>query len=435
MSDAQQVTPLYRALQRVVHVRPNELSAMLGGAVYFFCILTSFFILRPIRDEMAVASGVRSLPWLFLGTLGTMLVMNPLYASLVARFPVKKFIPITYGFFVLNLIAFYALWQAHLDDVITGRIFFIWTSVYNLFIVSVFWGMMTDAFDQGQAKRLFGFIAVGGTLGSVTGSGLTAFFVERVGVPNLLLVSAGFLSVALIIVRLFPSLPKDDGAPAGHREDEIIGGGVLAGMTHVAKSSYLSGIAVFILLYTFGSTVLYFAQTDIVGAFSEDREVRTALLGTMEFVTQSLTAVGQIFLTGKLLNRFGLAVTLAAVPVVSLVGFAALGAAGAGLLPILGTFILFSIARRTTEFVLTNPSRKVLFTVVSREDKYKASSFIETFVYRAGDQLASWGYAGLAAIGLTITGISFVAVPFAALFVATGVYLGRRQKALAGERG
>src|SRR5690606_20958645 len=152
----------------------------------------------------------------------------------------------------------------------------------------------------------------------------------------------------------------------------------------------------------------------------------TAVLGKMEFTTQSLTAIGQMFLTGRLIQRFGLAVTLAAVPFVSVLGFLALGMAGLGVLPLLGTSTPVQVARRTTEFVLTNPSRKILFTAVDREDKYKASSFIETFVYRAGDQIASWGYAGLAALGLTMTGISFITVPFAAAFVATGVWLGRQ---------
>ena len=428
MTTTAHTTPLHRLMQRVVQVRPEELNAMLGAAVYFFCILTSFFILRPIRDEMAVASGTRNLPWLFLGTLGTRLVMNPLYASLVSKFPVKKFIPITYGFFVSNLLLFYAAWTLGWDEVMTGRVFFIWTSVYNLFIVSVFWGMMADAFDAGQAKRLFGFIAVGGTLGSVMGSGLTAFFVERVGVANLLLVSAGFLSVALLIVAAFPTLPREGSTSAVKREDEVIGGGALSGMTHVFASPYLSGIAVFILLYTLGSTVLYFAQTDIIGQFYEDREARTAVLGKMEFITQSITAFGQLFLTGRLIQRFGLAVTLAAVPFVSLIGFIALGLGNAGVLPLLATFIVFSVARRSTEFVMTNPSRKILFTAVSREDKYKASSFIETFVYRGGDQLASWGYAGLVALGLSLTGISWVTVPFAAAFFALAVWLGRQHK-------
>jgi ATP:ADP antiporter, AAA family len=242
------------------------------------------------------------------------------------------------------------------------------------------------------------------------------------------------LTVALLIVASFPALPDDGTQRATAREDEVIGGGALAGMTHVLKSPYLTGIAVFILLYTLGSTVLYFAQTDIIGQFYEDREARTAVLGKMEFVTQSLTAFGQLFLTGRLLQRFGLHITLAAVPFVSLLGFAALGLANAGLLPLLATFIGFSVARRSIEFILTNPSRKVLFTVLSREDKYKASSFIETFVYRAGDQLASWGYAGLVALGLTLTGISWVTVAFAGLFVWVAVWLGKRHRVLA-ERG
>jgi ATP:ADP antiporter, AAA family len=426
---------LFKPMRRVVDVRQNEMRAMFISALYFFFTLASYFILRPIRDEMAVASGVRELPFLFAGTLTAMLVANPLYSALVARFPVRRFVAFAYGFFVLNLVCFFILWRFHVGEVITGRIFFVWTSVYNLFVVSVFWGVMADTFHSTQAKRLFGFIALGGTLGSITGSALTAFLADRAGVPNLLLISAVFLTIAVILVITFPSVDApEDGVTAEYtktREQSVIGGSIWAGMTHVVKSPYLAGIGVFLLLYTLGSTVLYFTQTDVIGQFYTDREARTAVLARMELTTQLLTVFGQAFLTARIIRVAGLSVTLAAVPVVSLIGFTALGATSWGILPILGTFIAFSIARRSTEFILTNPSRKILFTVIPREDKYKASSFLETFVYRAGDQIAAWGYAGLVALGLAMTGIAWVAVPFSAVYLALGAWLGRRQKEMA----
>ena len=426
-------------LRRLVDVRPGEVRVMLLSCLYFYFALSAYFILRPIRDEMAVASGVRNLPWLFAGTLGAMLVANPLYAAVVARMPVRRFVAVTYGFFAANLLVFYVLWRMHVAEIATGRAFFIWTSVFNLFVVSVFWGVMADTFHNTQAKRLFGFIAVGGTLGSISGSAITSFLVQEVGVPNLILVSATFIVIAILLVSSIP--PRSAVAAAGgvtaapdDRERELIGGSVWAGLTHVLKSRYLAGIAAFLLLYTFGNTVMYFAQTDIIGQVYKDRELRTAILARIELTTQVIAGIGQAFLTARLIRLFGLSVTLAAVPFVSIIGFTALGMTAWGVLPLLATFVVFGIARRSIEFMLTNPSRKILFTVISREDKYKANSFIETVVYRAGDQITSWSYAGLAALGLTLTGIAWVAVPLSAVYLALGVWLGRRQREMASQQ-
>ena len=425
-------------MRQLVLVEPGEVRATLMGCLYFFFTMASYFILRPIRDTMAVAAGVSKLPWLFLGTLTTMLVVSPFYAALVARFPVKRFIGITYQFFALNLVAFYLASRLGLNEVWTGRVFFVWTSVYNLFVVTVFWSLMADTFRSAQAKRLFGFIGVGGTLGSIAGSGATALLAKSVGPVNLLLVSAALLEIAALIVAAFPMAATvaeslDDEEEAERLTRRAIGGSIWAGITRVARSPYLMGIAGFLVLYTLGSTVLYFAQTDIIGRYYADKAGRTAILARMEFATQLLTALTQAFLTGRIIRTIGIAATLAIMPLVSVVGFVLLGASAWGIAPVLMVFILFSVARRVSNFSLTNPAMEALFTVVPREDKYKAKSFIETFVYRAGDQLGAWGYAGLAALGLGLAGISWVAVPLSALFMALGIWLGRRQRERAGD--
>jgi AAA family ATP:ADP antiporter len=428
------------ALRRFVPVERAEVAAMLIGAFYFFCTLTSYSILRPIRDEMAVASGVRDIPWLYLATLITMVVVNPVYGAVVARFPMKTFVRATYQFFALNHLVFFIVWKMGVSPGLVQRVFFTWLSVFNLFVVSVFWGVMADSFESGQAKRLFGFIAVGGTLGFITGSSITAFFTRAVGVTNLLLISAALLLIAAMAVGM---LPKRTAAAVRHQneaaaeeahENAIIGGSMWAGAIHVMRNPYLLGIAGFLLLYTFGSTVMYSAQTDIIGRFYTDRALRTERLGQMELATQLIAAFGQMLITGRAMRTLGLSVTLAAVPVVSIIGFSALGATAWGALPLLATFVVFNVARRSTEFTLTNPSRKVLFTVLTREDKYKASSFLETFVYRAGDQIGAWSYAGLGLLGLALTGISWVAALLAIPYLLLGVWLGRRQAALARQR-
>ena len=428
-----------RLLHGAVHVEPTEVRPMLVACLYFFCTLASYFILRPIRDAMAVASGARNLPWLFTATLSAMILFHPVYSSLVARFPVKKFVALTYAFFAANLVAFFFVWKSGVSELWTGRVFYVWTSVFNLFVISVFWSVMVDTFRTAQAKRLFGFIAVGGTIGSVTGSAITAFFVDEIGTTNLLLVSVCLLLAAAALVANFPRVPHVDdgtaGAPVVDHQQQLIGGSVLAGVLSIFRSRYIAGIAVFLVLYTVGSTLLYSSQTDIIGRFYTDRDTQTLVLARMELATQVIAALGQAFLTARIIRVAGLSVTLAVVPVISMLGFAALGATAWGITPLLGTFIAFNVLRRSSEFMLGNPSRKILFTVLNREDKYKASSFVETSVYRLGDQIGVWGFRGLTGAGLLLTGVSWVAVPLSALFMVMGIWLGRRQRELAAAAG
>ncbi|MGZ8378682.1 MAG: NTP/NDP exchange transporter [Gemmatirosa sp.] len=434
----------YAALRRMVDVAPHEVRATLLACAYFFCSLSSWFVLRPIRDEMAVAAGVRNLPWMFAGTLVVTLVANALYSVLVARLPVRRFLIVTYQALVVCLVLFWLAWRGPGDDpraIWTGRFFFAWTTMYAVFVTSLFWSVMADAFRSGQAKRLFGFIGVGGTLGSITGSALTAGLTRVVGPTNLLLVSVLLLeAAALLAIAFYAAVPRDVVPAAGEDATPLpvrgarghqIGGSVWAGATHVVRSRYLLGIAGFILLYNVGGTVLYFAQTEVVGAAYAGREARTEILARVEFLTQLLTALTQAFLTGRVIRWFGLAVTLALMPALSIVGFAAIGATAWGVVPALGVVLAFSVLRRASNFALTNPAMEALFTVVSREDKYKAKVFIETFVYRAADQVAAWGYAGLALLGLGIVGISWITVPLSVAFLALGLWLGRRQRVLA----
>ncbi|PYP67070.1 MAG: MFS transporter [Gemmatimonadetes bacterium] len=419
-------------LRRVVDVRPNEVAATWTSFAFFFFVLSSYFILRPIRDLVAVTTGVTRLPWLFAGTLVAMLVANPLFASLVVRFPVRRFVPFTYQFFAANLVVFYFIMRGTASGQSVGApwvgiVFYIWTSVFNLFITSVFWCLMADVFRSEQAKRLFGFIGVGGTLGSITGSAVTAVLAQRLGTVNLFLVSVALLEIASLIVVRFPAAPRSaTDASAVPVEAPPIGGSVWAGITSLMRSPYLTAIAGFQILYTIGSTFLYFEQSDIVGHSYTSALARTAILARIEFAVQTLTVLTQIFLTGRIIRWFGLAATLALLPAMSALGFTALGVA-----PVLTTVFVFIVLRRGTNFGLTNPAMEVLFTVVSREDKYKAKSFIETFVYRAGDQIGAWTFAGFAALGLGVSGAAFGAVPFALVWLVLGVWLGKRQTQLA----
>ena len=419
---------IHGLLRRVVDVRPNEVRAMIASFAFFFFLLGSYFVLRPIRDAVAASTGVTRLPWLFAGTLTVTLLCNPLFAWLVVRFPVRRVIPISYHFFTASFLAFYAVLrfapggEGSTVDVWMGRALFVWTTVFALFNTSIFWCLMADAFRSEQAKRLFGFIGVGGTLGSIIGSAVTAALAPTLGAVNLLLVAVGLLQLAVLIITRFP-LETAEGAGPATRQDEIIGGTVWSGFAHIAKSPYLLGICGFQLLYVFGSTVLYFAQSDLVGQLYADRSARTAILARLELVTQVLTVVTQVFFTGRIIRWLGFATALAILPAMSVIGFGALGAMAS-----FQALAVFIVLRRATNFAIMNPAMEVLFTVVPREDKYKAKSVIETFVYRGGDQLAAWGYAGLAALGLGLAGISWVAVPVSGVWVALGVWLGRQQE-------
>jgi len=427
---------LHGLLTRVVEVRPEEVRATLTAFAYFFFVLSGYFILRPIRDAVAAASGVSQLPWLFAGTLTAMLVCNPMFSALVVKFPVRRFIPITYHFFIANLLGFYVLMrffgsaEGSVGEVWIGRAFFVWTSVFNLFVVSVFWCFMADIFRSGQGKRLFGFIGVGGTLGAIVGSGTTALLARRIGTVNLLLVSAVLLEAAVMMVLQFPIAAASGRASSASEQFDRapIGGSMWAGLTSVLKSPYLAGIAVFLILYTVGNTFLYAEQTDIVGRFYHGRAAQTAVLAQIDLVGQTLTVLIQMFLTGRVIRWIGLTATLALLPVLTMIGFGTLA-----VVPVFATLAAFIVVRRASNFALTNPAMEVLFTVVPREDKYKAKAFIETFVYRGGDQLAVWTYAGLTALGLGLAGIAFAAVPMAAVWLMLGLWLGRRQAVMAGD--
>ena len=427
----------FALLRRAVDVERDEVQAMLMSFVFFFFVLSGYFVLRPIRDAVAAAAGVQQLPWLFAGTLAATLLFNPLFSALVVRYPARKFVPISYQFFISNLLVFYLLMrfassgENSATDIWTGRAFFVWTSVLSFFGTSIFWCFMADVFRSDQAKRLFGFIGVGGTLGSIVGSTVTATLAPRIGPVNLLLVSAVLLQLAALTVMRFPASPRrEGGAPSSVASDvidsDVIGGSVMNGVTSVLKSRYLLGISLFLILYSVGSTFLYFQQSDIVGRYYADRAARTTVLARLELAAQVLTVLTQVFFTGRIIRWIGLAAALAVLPVLSMLGFGALGT-----MPVFTTLAVFTVLRRATNFSLTNPAMETLFTVVPREDKYKAKSFIETFIYRGGDQIAAWTYAGLAALGLGLAGIAFAAVPVSGVWFVLAMWLGRRHVVLA----
>ncbi|MDX6499817.1 MAG: antiporter, family [Blastocatellia bacterium] len=423
---------LLRLLRKAVDVKAEEVRALGLGFTYYFLILSAYYVIRPIRDDFGVAGGIENLPWMFTGTLVTMLIANALFAALVARFSRRRFIPIAYRFFIANLLIFLVLLLtiSQGNQVWVGRAFFVWTSVFNLFVISVFWAFMVDVFNADQGKRLFGFISVGGTLGAIVGAAITASLVRKIGSVNLLLVSAGLLELSAQCVRFFPKIIAGAGVANEKKAgaESPVGGGIWSGIVHNVSSPYLLGISTYMLLYALTSTLLYFQQVGIAAAAYPDRSARTAFFAQIDLLVNVLTVLVQIFLTGRLLKWFGVGVTLAILPALSVVGFTAMGVG-----PTLALLVIFLTLRRAGNFAVARPARETLFTVVSREDKYKAKNFIDTVVYRTGDQIGAWSSKALSWSGLGLTGVSFVAAPIAAIWLFVSLWLGRRQSAMAHE--
>ena len=423
-----------RLLRRVVAVRDGEVAAVLASCALFFFVLSSYYVLRPIRDEMGVAGGVRNLAWLFSATLGAMLLAHPMFSAIAARLPRRRFVPLVYRFFILNLVAFFVAFRAvdPAQAVWVGRVFFVWTSVFNLFVVSVFWSLMADVYRPSQGQRLFGLIAVGGTLGSILGASLTSGLSYVLSATSLLLASAALLELAAQSARALEREAEavcaagDEPAPDRPRaSEEVIGGGVFEGIRQVVRSPYLLGIAVFMLLFTITSTFLYFQQIAVVSATLADRQARTRLFANVDLAVNVLTLLTQLFVTGSALRWLGLALGLAVVPALTLVGFSIVAVA-----PVLTVVVVFQVLRRAGHFAVERPAREVLYTVLTRAEKYKAKNFNDTFVYRLGDQLGAWSYTAIGALGVGLSGLAATMVPVSLAWVLLGWWLGTRQARL-----
>jgi AAA family ATP:ADP antiporter len=421
--------PFLRLLRKAVDVKAEEVRALGLGFIYYFLILSSYYVIKPIRDGFGVAGGLDKLPLMFTGTLVTMLIANALFAALVARFSRRRFIPIAYRFCIANLLIFLVLLMtiSKGNQIWVGRAFFVWTSVFNLFVLSVFWAFMVDVFSTDQGKRLFGFISIGGTVGAIAGAAITASLVQKAGTLTLLLISAALIELSAQCVRLFPNAFAGQSPSIKEKvAEEPVGGGIWAGIVHNISSPYLLGISAYMLLYAITSTFLYFQQQGFAARAYPDHSARTAFFAQIDLLVNILTVLVQVFLTGRLLKWLGVGVTLAILPALSVVGFTTMGVA-----PTLALLVIFLTLRRAGNFAIARPARETLFTVVSREDKYKAKNFIDTVVYRTGDQIGAWTDPFLRWLGLDLTGVSFVAAPIAAVWLLVSLWLGRKQVAIA----
>jgi len=409
-------------LAKLVDFREGEVVPCLLSAVYFFCLLFGYFMLRPLRDSMGLDGGIDSLHRLFLITLAIMVVANIAFGFVASRVPRRVFVPLVYWLGVTCIGVFLAIFLTLGESTspIVGKVFYVWLSVFNLFAVTVFWGFMADVFSLAQSKRLFGFIGVGGTSGAICGSAFTGTLATHLGEVGLFACAAVLIAFAgLTATTLARREDTRAGKPVGN-----LSGASWAGLVEIIRSPYFMGIAAYVALFTILSTLVYFEKARVVSAIAEDREARAQILALIEMGGQILTLFIQLFLTGRLVRRIGVGSLLTFVPVVTLAGFIGLAA-----VPGLLTIAILDAARRACNHALSRPARETLFTVVPREEKYKAKSAIDTFVYRGGDSVGTlldmWSTRSAA---IAAGGGLLLAAPLCTAGIALSFFLSSKEK-------
>jgi ATP:ADP antiporter, AAA family len=418
---------------RIALIRRGEATITLLAAAQFYLILTSFMVLRPARESMGLESGIETVRWLFMGTLVATLAAHPIFAWVVSRFARRVFVPLTYRFFSLNLVAFWAIITFWPDAVgiVMGRLFYIWLSVFNLAAVSLFWALLADGMKLQQAKRLFAPVAAGGTVGAITGSTISSQFATIVGTAGLLLVAAVLLEVcAWVVMLLGRTLDAQENKTLSMQplalSNAIIGGDAWSGMRQVVRSPYLISICLYVVLMAVVATFLYFTQLRLVDALDLDRDDNTRIFANIDLWTQIATLTLQAVVAGHLMRRVGVGVALATLPVITAGGIVALA-----IMPTLALLVVVQAMVRAVQRAVARPARETLFAVLSREDEYKAKSFIDTFMFRGGDVVGAQVERPLYALAPGLMGLAVAIVPIAIAWTSISIYLGARQRTLA----
>jgi AAA family ATP:ADP antiporter len=425
-------------LQRFANMRREEVAPTVVAGLFFFCVLTALMVVRPAREALGMQRGIEAIRWLFIGTVAVTLLVNPLFGLLVSRFRRLAFIAATYLFFAFGLLAFHALLVLAPATVgeRTGQVFYVWFSVFNLFATMLFWALMADRFTLEQSKRLFGAIAVGGTLGAIFGPWLASQLARPLGTPVLLVVAAGFLVLALGPAWLLTCLQGDRTEPAGDGHaappagagEGVIGGSAWEGFRSVFRSPYLLAICAYVLILAIMATFIYFTRLQMVAALGTDIDMRTATFARIDMLTQVATLLLQAVVTGHLMKRLGVSVTLALLPLTAALGFIGLAVVGS-----IAALIAFEATFRAVQRGIMRPARETLFTVVPRTDRYKAKAFIDTFVYRSGDVVGAQTEGLLGRLGMGLAALAAFAAPLAAAWMALGLWLGYAQRARAAQ--
>ncbi|HRO57766.1 MAG TPA: MFS transporter [Burkholderiaceae bacterium] len=430
-------------LQRFANIRRDEVAPVLVAALFFFCVLCALMVLRPAREALGMQRGMDAIRWLFIGTVVVTLLVNPLFGMLVSRFRRLQFIAATYLFFVVGLLCFHALLVLAPAAVgeRSGQVFYVWFSVFNLFATMLFWALMADRFTEEQSKRVFGAIAVGGTLGAIFGPWLASVLARPLGTPALMLVAAGFLMLSLaaawwltrvgheIVGHEIDSGDRQGAGATGRRDrpqragDALIGGSAWEGLSAIMRSPFLLGICGYVLILAVMVTFLYFTRLQMVAALGTDLDMRTATFARIDMITQIATLVLQAIVTGHLMKRLGTSLTLALLPMTALLGFVGLAIVGS-----LAALVAFEATFRAVQRGIMRPARETLFTSVTRAERYKAKAFIDTFVYRAGDVVGAQTEGLLGRLGMGLAALAAFAAPLALVWMTLGLWLGWAQR-------
>ena len=410
---------------RVLDLERHEHVAVAWSFAYFFCVLSSYYIIRPVREAMAVGGGPDTIPFLFVATFLTMLIVAPVFGWIASRYPRRVFLPWVYLFFASNALIFWVVFSLAVDQgkdyVWLGRIFFVWISVFNLFVVSVFWSFMADIYTREQGRRLFGVIAAGGSIGALLGGAATSLLVKPIGFHNLFPISAALLLLAVFCIA---KLRRWVAAEHGHADADTaasnkpLGGNPFSGITHVFSSRYFGGIAISHVIASLLGTALYMFTAKLVEVEIPDPDERTQFFSNINNATNALALIGQLLVVKHVVKRFGIGISLSLLPIASIAGFALLA-----IEPTLGVVALLTIFRRALGFGFGKPTSDMLYSVVTPEEKYKTKNFIDTAVYRGSDVIGTWSVKLM--WGLGITGISIAMLPFAVLWAALTLWLGR----------
>jgi len=419
---------------RVLGIERDEVVAVSWSFLYFFCIMSAYFMLRSVRETMAIVSGVQNIPWLFTGTFVLMMLATPVFGWVASRYPRRIFLPWVYYFFIANILLFFAVFtyaqNNNLSLLWISRGFFVWLSVFNLFVVSVFWSFMADIYSKRQSRRLFGIITAGGSAGALVGPLVTSVLVIPIGFKNLLPISALLLLLGVYCVYRLRRWVRQSAGVTGRGDsvesEKAIGGTAWAGLNYVVKQRYFSAIALALLCANFLGGAMYMYMAQMVSVTFEGTDRQTQIFAFMDAAINALSFIGQLLLVKHSVRKLGIGWTLSLLPILSIIGFSLLA-----LNPTFAVIAAFHILRRSLGFGFSKPTSDMLYSVVPPEAKYKAKNFIDTTIYRGWDVVSTWTIRSIGSIGLS--GIALLCVPIAVVWMLIVRWIGREYRRRDGE--
>jgi len=416
-------------------IETEELAAVAWSFAYFFCILSAYYMLRPVRDAMAIVSGVPNIAWLFTGTFVVMLLASPVFGWIASRFPRKRFLPWIYYFFISNILIFFALFsyaETHdIDNVWIGRSFFVWLSVFNLFVVTVFWSFMADIYTREQSRRLFGVISAGGSTGAFLGPMVTGALVVPLGFKTMLPIAALLLAGGVVCIHRLRHWVHDHSVDQDSVDsNQALGGSPLDGIKKTFTTPFFGAMALMLILANFVGVVAYTYMADLVSKTFASTNEQTQVFAWVDAAINALSFVGQLILVKHSVRKFGVGGTLVLLPLVSVIGFALLA-----IHPVFAIMAALQVIRRSLTFGFAKPTSDMLYSVVTPEEKYKVKNFIETAVYRSGDLVSVWTIRLLTTAGLGMTAVSVITIPVSIVWTLLALWIGREyNRRASGER-